>query len=66
MDGKSVRKRGVLGSEDPDIAWRRDNSGKQNVTDETLGGTGAGNNFPTLPVPVQDQGPELAGSIGSE
>src|SRR5579863_2874568 len=67
MDGKSVRKRGVLGSEDPDIAWRRDNSGKQNVTHEiAFGGTRAWNNFPTLPVPVQYQGPELAGSIGRE
>src|SRR4029077_13844924 len=67
MDGESVRKWGVLRSEDPDIAWRRNNSGKQNVTRETLGiGTGGGNNFPTLPVPVQYQGPELAGSIGCE
>ena len=67
MDGKSFRiGRFVLGSEDPDIAWRRDNSGKQNVTHETLGGIGAGDNFPTPPVPVQDQGPEVAGSIGRE
>jgi hypothetical protein len=50
MDGKSLRiGRFVLGSEDPDIAWRRDNSGKQNVTHETLGGIGTGDNFQLFP-----------------
>src|SRR5579863_9341256 len=67
MDGKSLRiGRFMLGSEDPDIAWRRDNSRKKNVTHETLVGIGTGDNFPTLPIPVQDQGPELAGSICRE
>src|SRR5579872_813699 len=67
MNGKSFRiGRFVLRSEDPNIVWRRDNSRKQNVTDETFGGIGAGNNFPTIAVPVQYQGPELAGPIGRE